>query len=88
MSNPQDLVIICHECYQHGHTAPNCNLSLRDRKRVLINYENLTPAEKSILPTASYERVKALMSSSQPTAVIDVTKGTPETVISNEPKNE
>lgn len=50
--------IICHLCYTHGHTSPQCVLSIREMAAVVANYEALTPEEKRTVPMASYLRAK------------------------------
>jgi len=74
MTNPRDLMIICHDCYQHGHISPKCTLHLRDLHKVVENYEKLTPQERSIVPSTSYDRVKVLF---QPQAAQTHTQSTP-----------
>jgi len=66
MHNPRDLLIICHECYEHGHIAPNCNLSVKNLYKVIINYEKLTPQEQSMVPSTSYVRVKRAFQPTNP----------------------
>ena len=50
----------CHICYDRGHVAPSCTLSLREQRRVIANFEALTDTEKQRVPADSYEHVKLL----------------------------
>lgn len=63
MSAPKNNGIICHICYvRNAHTAPNCDLTLRDQWKVVGNYESLNDTEKERVPAESYERAKAVRS--------------------------
>lgn len=60
---PQErrLEIICHKRFEQNHYAPDCVLSLRYQRRVILNYEQFTPTEKMSVPTSSYHRVCAIL---------------------------
>ena len=50
--------LVCYHCYEKGHAAPTCILSLREMHRVLGNYEALSPMERLGIPSTSYLKVK------------------------------
>lgn len=50
----------------HGHTSPQCLLSLREMPKVVGNYEDLTPQEKQSVPIASYLPAKTDFSHALP----------------------
>lgn len=60
---PQErsLDIICHECYDLNHYAPDCDLLFRHQKKVIQIYEQLTQAEKMSIPTMSYHCVHTIL---------------------------
>ena len=62
------LRIICHDCYEPDHTSPQCMAKLKDRHRVIENYEKLTPEEKLRVPAASYHRVRRMFAGPDPDA--------------------
>ena len=58
---PSRPYIICHECYEEGHISPDCILPLRERTKVVANYERLTPEQRASVPATSYHRVCAIL---------------------------
>ncbi|CAN8071375.1 unnamed protein product, partial [Agarophyton chilense] len=52
------VTLVCHLCFERGHTSPQCLLSLRDMARVVDNYEALSTQEKVSVPLTSYLRAK------------------------------
>ena len=50
--------LVCYHCYEKGHAAPTCILSLREMHQVLGNYEALSPMERLGIPSTSYLKVK------------------------------
>ena len=50
--------VICHSCYDvdNPHYSPQCSVPIRDRSRIVRNYERLTPEQKAIVPADSYLR--------------------------------
>lgn len=52
---------ICHFCYRAGHISPACMLPAREMSQIIVQYDLLSPLEKSRVPSASYEAAKAYL---------------------------
>lgn len=50
------VAIIYHQCCEHGHTSPQCQLSLRATPHLFAKYEALNPRKMNCSPIASYMR--------------------------------
>ena len=50
--------LICYHCYEKSHGAPTCLLLLQEMRRVLRNYEALSPMESLRISLTSYLKVK------------------------------
>lgn len=53
--------IMFHECYNGSHYAPDCDVSLRHKGRMIQNYEQRAPAEIMSVSTTWYHRVRAIL---------------------------
>ena len=66
---PQRGYLICHQCYvRNDHISPECSLPLRESRKVVSNYEQLTPEEKATVPSEAYDRVKLSLGKVSPMA--------------------
>lgn len=48
--------LIFHNCYQHVHYAPDCNLKFREYPTIFLNYEKLNVDYKAIVPVTLYNQ--------------------------------
>ena len=54
--------IVCHECYQpNDHISPDCELPIRERRKVVENYHNLSQSQRAAVPTTAYDAARAIL---------------------------
>lgn len=54
--------IICFQCYEENdHISPKCTVTVNELWKVVDNYENLTPEQKSRVPDTAYHAAKGYL---------------------------
>lgn len=53
--------VICHNCYQDGHYAPDCTLKIREYPTISLNFEKLNTDDKARVSTTSYTQARSFV---------------------------